>query len=219
MRRACALAITLLLAFLLCGCGDTQNETNDDVAENQQFSTDIPPPDIFETIEAPEPTPVRLLNTYEMIYVENTSDMMGIKYYCPRDWKALPANKSIVYEEPSPEGMTPARMSITYKRMKAKPSAKALRAQMNEFFHLIDTQYKSFTPGEVNEKVKALNSQGYRQRYTAVTGDGEMITGYVLLCYTENDKRLYLIHFMANDTRYTELDAMWNQVIMSIKRA
>jgi|GEM_PF-3544332 len=217
MKRLLSILLIALLSFQLAGCS---SGGGGDPAPSPEATLevviDLITPDPTPTPTAtPEPTP--LPGADEISFTDVSNATLSLMFTVPDHWVTNPARRTVQYEEPTGEGVTPARVAITYKTLTKKPDTKAITAQRNKFVELLKEEYDEITLGESSANIKVMNVKGYRTRYTAKIGD-EAITGYILFCYIDSGRRLYLIHFSAPAERYIALDSVWDKVLASIQR-
>lgn len=214
-RRVAALLCAALMIMLLYGCG-----SDDAVPDGQTTPEPLTTPEAtFNEAALPEPTPtpVVLLSADAMIFALVRNEDMGVSFYCPSHWIGKPARSTLQFEEPTPGDTFASRIAITHMSVSKRPDVKAMQSEVARFLKLLEREYDSVTAGEVREKVPAMGTNGYRQKYAATKGD-ESITGYVLLCYTSADSRLYLVHFAAEESRYLEINDIWDRALASLQR-
>jgi len=216
MKRSLSLFLAALLIVALAGCSSGNGPAPTPTPEPSIEVTEGPTP-TPEPTPSPTPEPTPLPAARDFTYMEVANATLAIAASIPDFWIASLAKRSICYEEPTERG-TPARVAITCKVLAKKPDGKAMQNQMEKFLALIRDGYQDYSQFDANNKVKALGiSNGYRMRYQGTSGD-EAISGYVLMCYVESGRRLYLIHFSAPTARYAELDEVWNKIIASLHR-
>ena len=216
-RVARALVILLIFSFTAgCRANDPAVPATVDFSLDYGFTEPTPTP-TPEPAPTPAPTPITLLHSGDMRYTYEVNEEMGIELTYPSHWIRTAGKKTLYYEEPSPEGVVPARFAVTYISAKSRPDYKQMRSQMNRFFTLLAGEYESFKPGKGVEREKGMGTRGYRRKYHASRG-GSKISGYALLCYISSSKRLFLIHYCAPTERFDKLDAAWTLIMTSLKR-
>ena len=200
-RLIAMLLIFGLMLAGLSGCGSDSGSTNTT-------------PEPVATLEiTPEPTviptavPVVDISEYDYYYITNRT--VGVSFKYPSHWINKPGRYTISYEEPVDPGVTPARLAVTSKTVGAKTDDNDVKDQMEYFLTLVQTQYNSYIPGEFKEDVSIMDTTGIRQKYTARdTETGELITGYVLMCYLKQMRKIYMLHFTAPSRRYDDLSVI-----------
>jgi hypothetical protein len=200
-KRALSLVLILILV-LLCGCGQT--ETTDE--EPTATPTATPEP-TAEPTPSPTPVPVVAIEDYQYYVVTNTTLAVSFKY--PSHWINTPGKSTICYVEPVNSGDLAARLAVTSKVLSKKPETKQIKTQLSDFMTLVSENCDNYEEGELKEDVAIMDVEGIRQKYTARDREtGKNYTGYVLICYVHEARRLYLLHFTAPTEDYDSLSAV-----------
>ena len=199
-KLACLLLACLMLALTGCGSRDT-----DDAAptEAPAFTAEPTP----EPTPEPSPVPRVAIGDYQYYLLTNTTLAVIFKY--PSHWINKPGKSTISYEEPVNPGETPARLAVTSKAVTERQTSRMMQQHLADFLALVEQKYTDYQAGEVKDDVAIMETTGLRQRYTARDPEtGEAITGYALVCYVRNARRVYLLHFTAPTRSYDELSAV-----------
>lgn len=202
--------ICLLLALsvlMLSGCGkdetaDTPEATETPAPTAEPTATPVP------TI-APTRVPVVAFDDYE--YFIQTNKTLEVSFKYPTHWINEPGKTSIRFTEPVDPGETPAQLTVTSKHVDKRPDTDALIDEMESFLALVMQLVDEYEVSEEDFKknIEILETKGIRQKYTARNTDtGEKITGYALMAYSRETKRIYLLHFTAPTNEYDELSGV-----------
>lgn len=190
------------LTLLLTSC----SKSDEPVAEPTQSPTPAP----TETpVPTPSPTPVPVVDIadYQYFIVNNSTLAVSFKY--PSHWINTPGKSTICYVEPVNPGETAARLAVSSKVVSERPTDKELKAELTDFLALVEASFPGYEAGEQKDDVSIMETNGVRQKYTAHDSEtGESITGYVLICYVRNSRRIYLLHFTAPTGEYDQLSAV-----------
>ena len=202
MKRLIACLLTLGLTMVaLTGCGSRGGNT--EATPEPVATVEVTP----EPTPVPTPVPVVDIADYEYYYITNST--LGVSFKYPSHWINSPGRSTISYVEPVNPGETPARIAVTSKSVSSRTDDKKVREQLEYFLTLVQTEYNSYIPGEFKEDVAIMETTGIRQKYTARDVDtGELITGYVLMCYVKSARRIYMLHFTAPSRRYDDLSVI-----------
>ena len=198
MKRALAGLLLAAVILGLTGCGSRDDQT--DATPEPVATPEITP------VPTPVPTavPTVRIDDYEYYYITNST--LGASFQYPSHWINSPGRSTISYIEPVDPGLTPARLAVSSKSASTKTNDKALKDQLDYFLTLVSTQYTSYIAGEFKENVAVMGTSGIRQKYTARdTETGELITGYVLMCYVKSARKIFVLHFTAPSRRYDDL--------------
>ena len=198
MKKAlsCLLLLAMILAMTGCGSDDKDSSATPEPALTPEI-TPVPTP-------VPTAVPVVDISNYEYYYITNST--LDVSFQYPSHWINSPGRSTISYVEPVDPGLTPARVAVSSKLVSNKTTDKTVRDQLDYFLTLVATQYTSYIAGEFKEDVDVMGTKGLRQKYTARdTNTGELITGYVLMCYVKASRRIFVLHFTAPSRRYDNL--------------
>lgn len=218
LRKFVVPVICLVILLTLAGCKSDvpQNDSvqGEPTPSAAPIETNTPAP--TAVVYTPEPDPLLAPDSFEYSSISN--ETLGIEFDAPSHWTLVPGRKTLCYEEPSAPGEPAARIAITATTVKKKPNSIMMKDQLSRFLTLLEDDYDSFEAGDQSGKVKMMESAGLRQLYTAQE-NGVEITGYVLLTYAADNKRIYLMHFNAPTDRYDELSDVRDVIRKSIKLA
>ncbi|MBR3503073.1 MAG: hypothetical protein IKO07_02365 [Clostridia bacterium] len=200
--------LCLLLAFLLLlltGCGSSKTDVE---PTEEPAATPEPTP---EPTPAPSPVPKTAVEDYEYYLVSNSTLDVMFKY--PSHWINQPGRSTISYIEPVDPGKTAARLAVTSKLLAERPTSRQVRTHLDDFMKLVQEQYTGYEAGELDEAVEIMDTTGFSQRYTAYDPNtNEAVTGYALVFYVRETRRVYLFHFTAPTREFTELSAVLETV-------
>ena len=210
-------AMLALGMLLLSACSSAPvDEENPEVTPTPSptpvpTATPVPTP-------APTPVPVVEFEDYQYFIITNTSLAVSFKY--PTHWINEPGKSSIRYTEPVNIGETPAQLTVTSKYVANRQNDDAMEKQMKSFLALVEEQVDDYNADkkDLKDNVEIMGTKGIRQKYTARDREtGEKITGYALMVYVKNAKRIYLLHFTAPTEDYDELSGVIDVIRDSMK--
>ncbi len=210
-------AMLALGMLLLSACSSAPvDEENPEVTPTPSptpvpTATPVPTP-------APTPVPVVEFEDYQYFIITNTSLAVSFKY--PTHWINEPGKSSIRYTEPVNIGDTPAQLTVTSKYVANRQNDDAMEKQMKSFLALVEEQVDDYNADkkDLKDNVEIMGTEGIRQKYTARNREtGEKITGYALMVYVKNAKRIYLLHFTAPTEDYDELSGVIDVIRDSMK--
>ena len=200
MKKALCLLL-VLLTLALTGCGGS--------------STNVEPTEEPAATPEPSPVPRTAIEDYEYYLVSNSTLDVMFKY--PAHWINQPGRSTITYVEPSDPGRAGARLAVTSKLLSERPTSRQVRDHLDDFMKLVNEQYPSCEPGELDEDVAILDTTGCAQSYTARDPEtNEAITGYALVFYVRESRRVYLLHFTAPTREYSELSPVLDTALESL---
>lgn len=206
IKKIMCLLLALML-MLLAGCSSTENEQDVDTTPTPSPS----PTPTATPVPTPEPTPVPVVAFKEYEYFIQINSALAVSFKYPSHWINEPGKASIRYTEPVNIGDTPAQLTVTSKYMKDRPRDRDMEAQMESFLALVAAQVENYAADEDDFKddVEVAGTEGIRQKYTARNPEtGEKITGYALMVYVREARRIYLLHFTAPTEDYNELSGV-----------
>lgn len=208
MKKTLCLLLACLL-MLLTGCGSSKTEV-----EPTEAPTATPEP-TPEPTPAPSPVPKTAIEDYDYYLVSNTTLDVMFKY--PSHWINQPGRSTISYIEPVDPGQTPARLAVTGKLVSERPTSRQLRTHLDDFMKLVEERYLNYEAGELDENVEILDTTGCSQRYTARDPEtNEAVTGFVLVYYLRESRRVYLFHFTAPTREFSQFSIVLDVILDSL---
>lgn len=206
MKKLLCLLLALTVV-MLSACSKDETEESPEV-------TATPEPTLEPTatpVPTPEPTavPVVAFDEYQYFIINNSTLAVSFKY--PSHWINEPGKSSIRYTEPVEPGDTPAQLTVTSKYMEDRPRDRDMLTQMESFLALVEQQVDDYSASEddLKDDVSIMNTEGVRQKYSARDPEtGRQITGYALMVYVKESRRIYLLHFTAPTNEYEELSGV-----------
>ena len=199
----------MLAALLLTGCGSSNTAPE---PTEEPTATPEPTP---EPTPAPSPVPKTAIADYDYYLVSNSTLDVMFKY--PSHWINQPGRSTISYIEPVDPGQTPARLAVTSKLLSERPTSRQVRTHLDDFMRLVEERYTSYEAGELDEEVEILETTGFSQRYTARDPEtNEAVTGYALVYYLRDSRRVYLFHFTAPTREFSQFSPVLDTIIDSL---
>jgi len=216
MKKLLCALLALMMLFLSACSSAPVDEENPDATPTpsptpKPTATPVPTP-------APTPVPVVAFEDYQYFIITNTALAVSFKY--PTHWTNEPGKSSIRYTEPVNIGDTPAQLTVTSKYVANRQNEDAMEKQMKSFLALVEAQVDDYKADkkDLKDNVEIMGTEGIRQKYTARNREtGESITGYALMVYVKNAKRIYLLHFTAPSEDYDELSGVIDVIRDSMK--
>lgn len=202
------LCLFLALALLaLTGCSQKEADTSAEPTETPEPT--VEPTETPEPTIAPTPVPVVAFSDYQYYIINNSALAVSFKY--PSHWINEPGKSSIRYTEPVDAGDVPAQLTVTSKYMEDRPRDRDMLKQMESFLALVAERVDEYAASEedLKEDVEIMGTEGVRQKYTARDPEtGRQITGYALMVYVRESRRIYLLHFTVPSNEYDELSGV-----------
>ncbi len=206
MKKWLCLLLTAGL-LLLSGCSSQEEEQQADTTPTPS-PTPTPTYTPIPTL-APTPVPVVAFEDYE--YFIQTNSALAVSFKYPSHWINEPGKASIRYTEPVNAGDTAAQLTVTSKYVSSRPSSREMEKELEEFLALVEVQVEDYSADkdDFKDDVEVADTEGVRQKYTARNPEtGDEITGYALMVYVRNAKRIYLLHFTAPAEDYDSLSGV-----------
>ena len=205
-----ALCLLIICAVALSGCGKSSDVPAEETPAPTEAPTATPEP-----TPSPAPVPTVDVADYEYFLVTNTT--LGVMFKYPTHWINKPGRSTISYNEPVNPGETACRVAVTSKLLSEKPTSREVRLQLDSFVDQIKIAYPDYTEGDIEEDVEVMGATGLTLQYNARDPEtGEGITGFVVMCYQKDTRRLYLMHFTAPSRRFTEMRPVLQEIQNSL---